>query len=190
MLAKPYPFYNWVAKAHASIKARGEKPIHLLVPLTDSELLGKGRWQPGEGDKKNPDPQGRITRDKGRLVRLDVAAVPAVGRSRGDYRLHVALSPGRDKPAHWNNEAEPLRVWIDAPQGVVCSQLLLTHPNPKQAVTDEERRIEVDVRIIKGVRESNPIKLKGYVLYNVCEDEGGQCLLRRQDFEITVKPSR
>ena len=90
ILSKPYPFYDWVARAQEEILARGEAPVKLRVPLTGSERLGRGQWKPPVANMSaNPDPEDRILHDKKRLVGLTVVAVPAVGRSGGDVRLHL-----------------------------------------------------------------------------------------------------
>ena len=84
---------------------------------------------------------------------------------------------------HWNNEAEPLTVWIDPPEGWALDSTLLTFPNPNQATDDGVRSVECE---ITQVGETASRTIEGYALYNVCEEIHGVCLYRRQDFSVTL----
>jgi hypothetical protein len=188
-LSKPYPFYDWVAKAAADISARGEKPVSLRVQLTDSERVGRGKWtQAEDGAAQNPDPKDRISRDKKGLIDMTVVAVPAVGRAGSDMRLHIQLKPRPKAGSRWNNESDPLRIWIHSTEGIGVARQRLLHGNPKQATSQETRHLEVDLRLSWNPT-GRALKVRGYALYNVCEDANGQCLLLRQDFEITLPAS-
>ena len=72
--------------------------------------------------------------------------------------------------------------WLRA--AAVSSRRLMTFAQPEQPESDELRRFEFDVRPGSGVA-AGPAELKGYVLYFVCEDVRGTCLMLRQD--ITIK---
>jgi hypothetical protein len=71
----------------------------------------------GPGEGKPPDPEGRIFRGTEGLVLAEVTVVPARGKPGGAVRVHLRLHPNEASQAHWNNEAEPLRVWADLPPG-------------------------------------------------------------------------
>jgi hypothetical protein len=61
----------------------------------------------------------------------------------------------------------------------------LTMPNPPEAVSLETRTLELEVRppITAPTGEHH---LNAFVLYGVCEDSTGTCLLRRQDFRVRL----
>ncbi|MFV1966162.1 MAG: hypothetical protein ACC628_12125, partial [Pirellulaceae bacterium] len=115
-LTKPYPFYDWIKQARSEIAERGEVPVRLLVEPSGAEIAHPVRhFEPAEHSASEPDPQGRITRDMERLVEATAVVVPGRVVAGESARVHVTYRL-RDR-AHWNNEAEPLRVWVNAPNG-------------------------------------------------------------------------
>jgi tetratricopeptide (TPR) repeat protein len=184
-LTKPYPFYDWVEKAARDIKARGEKPVELRVLPTGSELALPDRsFDAGKGDIKAPDPQGRVFRDTQNLILTEVTVVPPHAKPDQAVRVHVTLLPNDKRKAHWNNEAQPLRLWIDPPRGWKVQPQLLTAPQGGKPETSEPRSLEFEVRVPADA--SGTSKLNAYALYYVCEDVGGVCLYMRQDIPVTV----
>ena len=99
-------------------------------------------------------------------------------------RVHVTLRPNGKLKAHWNNEAEPLRLWIDPPEGFAVQPMLLTAPQGDRPETTEPRRLEFEVRI--PAEASGTFELNAYALYYVCEDADGMCMFLRQDIPVTV----
>ncbi len=181
-LDKPYPFYAWVEEARSAIKARGETPIALPVPLTGAERASPDeRFTPAPAGAREPDPKGKIQRDTAGLVQVETAlALPTEGV--GAYRIHLTFRLQHD--VVWNNEVEPLRVWIRSHEEYV-DRRLLEHPTPAEAETREPRALDLEIRPAESYNGSGGT-VKGYALYAVCEQAGGQCLYLRRDFEIRL----
>ena len=182
---KPYPFYDWVQVAARDIRARGDKPVELRILPTGSEIADPGSSPDNEQlDVKPPDPQGRILRDRQRLISIEITTIPPRIKPGGTVRVHVTLRPDEKQKAHWNNEAEPLKLWIDPPPGWKAQPQFLTAPQGNQPETSEPRHIEFEVRA--AAEASGTSKLFAYALYYVCEGAGGTCSFLRQDIPITV----
>jgi len=184
-LDKPYPFYDWVDEARRDIIARGNSPIPLTVNPYGAEIAHPARsFVPDPADVKSPDPSGKIHRDTVRFVQCEVAVVPSRIRPGGSARVHVTLTPNAAKKTHWNNEAEPLRLWVDAPEGWRISQRLHTGRAVAEPTSTEIRRIDFEVQAPADA--AGTVKFPAYTLYYVCEDSDGRCLFLRQDIEITL----
>jgi hypothetical protein len=183
--SKPYPFYDWVQTAASDIKTRGEKPVELRILPTSSEIADPGS-SPGneQPDVKPPDPQGRILRDRQRLISAEVTVIPPRVKPGGTVRVHVTLRPDEKRQAHWNNEAEPLKLWIDPPAGWKAQPQLMTAPQGNQPETSEPRHIEFEIRAANDA--SGTSELSAYALYYVCEGAGGTCSFLRQDIPIKI----
>ncbi len=184
-LEKPYPFYDWVAEAQAAVRARGETPVSLLAPPTGAEIAAPLRDLPNAAPRAEPDPEAKITRDTG-LIRLETALAPRAVKPGAATRLHLVFRPDAAKKAHWNNEAEPLRIWLRLPPGWQAEGPLLELPNPAAATSGEPREASVELRAPAGAAPG-AVELAGYALYNVCEDVNGVCLFRRQEFRTRVE---
>lgn len=184
-LTKPYPFYDWVETASSEIEARGEKPVELKTLPTGSELARQdSSFDAGAGDVTSPDPRGRVFRDKQKMILTEVTVVPPRAKPGETLRVHVTLRPNSKLKAHWNNEAQPLRLWIDPPEGFEVQPRLLTAPQGNKPETIEPRRLEFEVRA--GAEVGGTFTLNAYALYYVCEDAGGTCMFLRQDIPVTV----
>jgi hypothetical protein len=184
-LTKPYPFYDWVETAARDIRARGDHPVELSVLPTGSEIASPGRsFDAEQRDVKPPDPQGRIFRDAQRLILTDVTVVPPHVKPGGTVRIHVTLRPNNRLKALWNNEAEPLKLWVDPPAGWKAQPQLLIASQGDQPETSEPRHLELEVRAAADA--SGRSELAAYALYYVCEDVGGTCSFLRQDIPIVV----
>lgn len=184
-LTKPYPFYDWVQTAARDIKARGEKPVELMVLPTGSEIASPERtFETEENNIKPPDPQGQINRDIKNLILSEVTVVPPQIKPEETTRVHVTLRPNPKLKAHWNNEVEPLKLWVDAPNGWKAYPQMLTAPQGEQPQTTEPRQLEFEVRAPAGAKGTT--KLNAYALYYVCEDLGGVCYFLRKDLSITI----
>ena len=182
---KPYPFYDWVQKAASEIRARGERPVELNVLPTSSELAGPGdNPEIEKPDIKPPDPQGRILRDQQHLILTEVTVIPPRIKPGKTARIHVTLRPNKKLKAHWNNEAEPLKLWIDPPSGFKVQPQLSKAPQGDKPETSEPRNIEFE--FIAPDDASGTFKIAAYALYYVCEGAGGTCSFLRQDIPISV----
>lgn len=184
-LDKPYNFYFWVDKARKEITARGETPIELTAEPMGSELAPPERdaSQFAGGAVQNPDPQGRIGRDKKSLVRIETLATP--GRVQPGHRVRARVTFRLNEEIHplWNNEAEDLTMWVDLPDGISMVERNLSFTNPETPETTELRQLELEVALADSIPDG-PIDLPAYALYYVCEDEGGVCYYLRQDFTL------
>lgn len=182
-LAKPYPFYDWVAQAREDIRARNETPVRLPVDPSGAEIASPVRsFLTTDADAKSPDPQGRVTRDTDWVTSRTVV-VPDRVQAGQSVRVHLELQLQGD--AHWNNEAELLVVWLDPPRGLQVDRRQLTFPSPKKVESRETRRLEFEVQT--SIDQKETVSLRGFALYNICEAAGGQCLYRRHDFEVRIE---
>jgi hypothetical protein len=189
-LDKPYPFYHWVEEARADIRARGEEPVPLVAEPTGSEIAAPAEgFAPAGEAGPGPDPRGRVRRDAGRLIRVDTAVVPPAVGADGVTRLHLLLRPAPGSEAHWNNEAEPLRVWLDPPPGWSVDRSEAHAPPPPTAVSTEPREVQFELQAPPALA-GQAVEVPGYALYYVCQEADGVCLFRRQDFTLSVGVSR
>jgi hypothetical protein len=185
-LDKPYPFYDWVDEARTAIRARGGEPSPLVAEPSGSEVAAPAdRFTAETGDPREPDPRGRVHRDTGPLIRVEVAVVPPAVGPGGVTRAHLLFRPDPARDAHWNNEAEPLRVWLDPPAGWSADRREGRAPQPAAAVSTEPREIQLELQAPPGL-EGRAVAIPGYALYYVCQEADGVCLFRRQDFVLPV----
>jgi tetratricopeptide (TPR) repeat protein len=187
-LDKPYAFYDWVHEAEKAIRARGEKPLPLAVRPGGAEVAQPLKALPAPPtEARAPDPDGKVHRDTDRRIRAEVTVAPARVRPGQAVRVHVVLRLDPKKQAHWNNEAEPLRLWVDPPAGWQVSERLLQAPAVRAAVSGEDRALEFEIKAPEEARDK--VRLSAYALYHICDDKGGQCRFLRLDvpIELTVK---
>lgn len=184
-LDKPYPFYDWVAEAEAAIRKRGDRPVALPVRPDGAEIAQPLKaFAIRKGVPKNPDPRGKIERDKGSVV-CEAVPVPASVKPGQSARIHLTFRLAPKTTDHWNNEAEPLRVWIDPPDGVAVSERSIETEKPKTATTTEARTVGFEVQIPKDA--SGTVRIPVYALYHLCDGEGGQCRFLRLDLAVDLK---
>jgi tetratricopeptide (TPR) repeat protein len=185
-LDKPYSFYDWVEQARTDISARSETPLPLAVEPQGAELAQPARvFGVDSAEPASPDPDGRILRDTKSLIVAEVTRVPSTVRPGSSGRIHIAFSPNVALPGQWNNEAEPLQVWIEQPEGWLISQRWhAVAPTSNQATSREVRRIDFEVQVPPDA--TGTVKIPAYALYYVCEDADGACQYLRQDLEIEV----
>jgi tetratricopeptide (TPR) repeat protein len=182
-LTKPYPFYDWVSQARAEIEERGDAPVPLTVLPSGAEIASPTKdFTEHQPSASAPDPEGRINRDTIGLVRSEVVVVPGEVSAGDSLRVHVRFQPSDD--AHWNNEAEPLILWIDTPEGFQIDQNRHASPLPENSESNEVRSFEFEVQTSADAKID---RLRGYALYYVCEERGGQCLYLRQDLDIPIR---
>jgi hypothetical protein len=184
---KPYPFYDWVEQARREIRARGEKPVALTVDPSGAELaVPASDFAEEEPRLSEPDPEGRITRDTTPLVRGEITVVPPQVLPGQSVRVHIVLRPNPHERGHWNNEGDPLVVWINPPAGWTISQRRLTAPLPPQPISEETRKLEFELQAPRNAA-SGKLRFSGYALYGVCKGDEGTCLYRRSDMTIPIE---
>ncbi len=184
-LSKPYPFYDWVEQARADVLARGEQPVVLPVAPSGAEIARPiRRFAAGPSDQAPPDPDGQITRDTGHLIESEVTLVPPRVRPGRTVRVHVTLRPDAARKVFWNNEVEPLRLWVDSPTGWQLDRRLIAFAQPRRPETSEARQLEFEIKAPAAAKGRAVIR--AYALYYVCEDVDGKCLFLRQDIPIDL----
>jgi hypothetical protein len=189
-LDKPYPFYDWIPEARAAIVARGQSPVALAVEPGGAEFARPARtFEAESASTPEPDPKGRIHRDRGELIQIEALTVPTSVAPGAATRAHLVMRPNLARKAHWNNEAEDLVVWVNPPPGWQVDARSISRPRPKEAVSQETRRVEFELRSPTGVAAGR-VTIPAYALYYVCEDVDGTCLYRRQDVALDVHVRR
>ena len=185
-LSKPYSFYDWVSTARAEIEARGDKPVLLAVEPSGAEFAAPARsFDRDDRDAREPDPDDRIHHDRRSFIVAETAVVPSVLRPGSAARVHVIFRPNPAVKAHWNNEAQPMQLWIGPPPGWMVDRRSHTVPNAATAASLETRTIEFEVRVPQDA-DPGAYTLATYALYNVCEGADGTCLYRRQNVLVSV----
>lgn len=185
-LDKPYPFYDWVAVARKAIRSSGQEPVTLLAEPIGAEIAQPTRGFVADTDNSaEPDPNGKISRDKGAFISVRQATVPDT-KGRPAIRVHMDLTPRTQRKAHWNNESDPVTLWLNAPEGWSADATRHLIPqDASRATSDETRHVEFEVHWPQGT-PAGKYTVQGYLLYNVCEGTGGTCLFRRQDVAVEV----
>ncbi len=182
-LSKPYPFYDWIKQARSEIVARGQTPVSLASEPVGAEIAEPSQdVRATQPSSQPPDPQDRITRDVEPFIQVNVVVVPGKIKPGEAVRVHLKLQPSRD--AHWNNEAEPPRIWLKLPDGWEAESQLIELAQPSEPESREARTVDFELR---AANDSTDQTVDAYALYYVCEEEGGQCLYRRQDLQIAVR---
>lgn len=183
-LGKPYPFYDWVPEAEKAIRARGEKPVELPVRPSGAEFARPAKEFLAAKPAVSPDPDGRVQRVEAKTVTAEATVVPSKVKPGQSARVHVVLRLDPKAKLHWNNEAEPLRLSLDPPEGWAVGERLLTAEVPAKAVTEEDRVLEFEVQVPAKASERG--RIPGYALFHVCDSAGGQCRFVRLDFVVEV----
>jgi hypothetical protein len=183
---KPYNFYAWTEEARSAIRARGEEPLALAAELTPAELAEPRREPAADASEASePDPAGEIRRAPDGWFALESAVAFDTSGEAPVASVHLAFRPAG--AVHWNNEVAPMRVWIGSPElprGWRPDARLLTAPAPAEAVSSEVRRFAFDLAFPAGAEIDGAVR--GYALVYACEDEHGECVYVRRDFEVPV----
>ncbi len=106
-----------------------------------------------------------------RLVRIDAVSVPGTIKPGESIRVHLDFRPA--EIADWNNEAEPLRVWLEQPPAWKLERRLLESvPMPRTAESHETRRLEFEMQTSEAA--TSKTVLRGYAtLLRLREIPGG-----------------
>ena len=180
-LDKPYPFYDWVPLARREITERRETPVALTIEPGGAEFAEPiEEFARAETVTESPDPSGRIHRDKAGFISLETTVVPRSIEPGEASRIHLNFRPREEIKAHWNNEVDGLEDWLDEPPGCALDASHTSLPNPPQAVSLEERRVEFEVRCDDDATTGSRL-LSGYALL--------LCLRRRQR-DVPIPPTR
>jgi hypothetical protein len=191
-LDTPEPFFDWIRDARAEIAARGETPLALTVEPGDSEYATPGA---GVAAAKlpavEPDPRGRIRRDRGEFVSVETAVVPSTVTPGDTVRVHLTFRPNLRTKAHWNNEVDALVYWLSPPRAWTTDRRAVVAPNAPAEVSQEPRTVEFELKVPE-TQAPGATAVPGYALYYVCEDVNGVCMYRRRDvnvpLQVTAKP--
>jgi hypothetical protein len=179
-LDKPYNMFGWVEQARAEIRARGEEPVPLRVEPRGSELMGRGPVPTVQAI--DPDPERKIPADAKRRVRIESIVTPARVRPGDRVRVRLVFRVGK---AYWNNETDPLTIYVQPGSKLTLQEGLFSHPNATEAETRETRALEFEVQVAKDLG-AGAQSVVGHVLYGVCDARGGVCRYLRQDFTVPV----
>ena len=133
-------------------------------------------------------PDGKIFRDTDGVMLAEVTVVPGQVQPGKSSRVHLVLRPNPKQKAHWNNEAERLRVWIDPPEGWQTSDRLLSATPLPDAVSEEVRTLSFE--IVAPANAAGVVRLPLYILFHICDDVGGQCRLLRRDVVVDLPIQR
>ena len=145
-----------------------------------STTFGRGRNQ-----EREPDPDGRIVRDRGEFVVVEAISDPRNPAHGSTIHFRVILSPTTQKRAHWNDSAGDIKFWIDWPKGWTARRYHLLDSNPSQSASREIRQIAFEARPPES-DGSEAITIRGYAVYFICEEIHSTCMLRRQDFSFRI----
>ena len=185
-LDKPYPFYDWVPEARVAIETRGEMPLPLIVEPGGAEFAAPSDdFESNTPSVAEPDPDGKVYRDQPPLIEMETVVVPSKLDPGDAARVHVVFRPDQARKAHWNNEVDDLVFWIRPPDGWRVDQQQHRVAVPRQAVSQETRYLEFELRSPDDFRGSASVD--AYALYYVCEDVDGTCLYRRRDVTIELR---
>jgi len=179
--AKPYPFYDWVETAEKELLQRGEKPIELPVPLTESETAKPSNKFNLLSKATNPDPHEKINEAPSNVIQCRATVVPATAKPGQAVRVHLHFNT---VAAKWNNEAENMVVWINESNSGQSEKSLIEFENPVAPTSTETRQFEFEYQTDKAATQN--IEINGFALFNTCKSSGGQCLYLRKNFSIPI----
>lgn len=188
-LSKPYPFYDWVPRARADIRGRGEEPIALAVEPRGAELVDPRSETSAPSDAPSGsggDADRLVAEDEATLIHVETVAIPAKAQPGERVRLHLILTPNKERDAHWNNEAGFGELWVDPPAGWRADPPHQYLPQGSGDVSDETRHVEMELVVPEDTATSG-VEFSGHVLYYVCEGRAGVCLYRRRSISIRIE---
>ena len=182
-LEKPYPFYDWIETAQREIRQRGDQPVEMKIALTGSELAQPAKELASvSASAVNPDPDANVTVDDEGLIQVSGTVVPRTMRAGKTARVHLLFVPVKGL---WNNESEPMKIWIASSDQVEIVDPLIEVPNDSSATSSDPRTVEFELKASKGAH--GLVQIAGYALYGTCTKTNDQCLYRRLPFQIDVE---
>lgn len=114
-------------------------------------------------------------------AKLRAEADPAL-LEEGKGRLYIGFFMDPLYGVHWNNLTEPIRVIIDAPEGMTVSPSQLEGPKVEVESDIDPREFLVDVRT---TQTDEPIRVSAH--YFACNDEEGWCKPMTQRYQIFLE---
>ncbi len=193
-LDKPYPFYDWIPVAREEILARGETPVPLVAEPSGAEIAQPARNKSGKSTEKqdgtHPDPDGKLHRDTAGLVNAEAVVVSSTSGNKPGYRVHLTFTPDTKRAAHWNNESGEAAFWLEGTAGWNVSAPVATLPVPEDpdATSEEVRTVEFEVFPDGEKAATTPGRIRGTLLFYVCEGADGVCRYLAKDIEIAIHP--
>ena len=187
---KPYPFYDWVERARRDVAARGEAPVILPVPLTETE---RNVWRKATEDETEPDPQDRVPSvDDAPVVRIEEAVAWSTARGKPAARVHLRVVLVDPERASFNASEEVVG-WIRTPRGAgwqaaprrLAGAIAQGARDDRAAV--EPVPLEFELTPSEPAGTVDPYLLEGYLLLPICVAEDGRCLVVRQAFAVTIR---
>lgn len=174
---KPYPFYNWVSHATAEIKKRGEVPVQLKVKLSSSELASKNTKAQQNQAMEKPEIKGISTDNDS--IEIQPVLLPDTSGRRSIYRVHLLLKPKSGAKYTWNNEAGPVKIWLEPSSlGQIAQQGIEIPVDTTKPTSSETRSVEFEWKATKGSQ------LNGIAIYHVCDKKSGQCTILTKRFTV------
>lgn len=184
-LDKPYSFYDWIPSARRDITARGEKPNPLSAEPSGSEFAKPAKSNSQAATQlQHPDPKGKVSRDKAKLVTVTQVTVPSTKGDGKAIRIHLRFQPSKSAKIHWTNDAGNISLFPAKRDSYTIHDLQLPSL-PKAETSTEERLIEFEIRPRQG--KKLPTSIKATSFYYVCKDTDGVCLYLRQDLNLNIE---
>lgn len=185
-LAKPYAFYDWIPQAWSDIEGRGEEVPELVTEPEGAEFADPSNTEkPIVTAEAPPLPDSRITVDAEEWISVTTNVVPAQVEAGGAARVRLEMVPADAGEVHWNNEAGPGGLWVQAPPDWKVEPRFQEIAVPGEATSDERRHVAFEVEVPSSA-ESGSHTMTAVALYAICESETGVCLLRRRVVPVPV----
>ena len=87
---------------------------------------------------------------------------------------------------HWTNDAGPLTLVVWAPdEWQTSATVLQSEVRTDVATSAEERVLDFEI-VVPADAAAGDYDVEGYATYFVCEGAEGECLVRRQDYTVTI----
>ncbi|MCB1099654.1 MAG: hypothetical protein KDN22_29050 [Verrucomicrobiae bacterium] len=191
-LDKPYPFYDWVPEARATITSRNEVPTSLVAEPSGAEYAAPTPSKVAtEKPPPHPDPLNKLPDDTRELISVSAVPVPSTDAKKPGWRIHLTFTPNAELDAHWNNESGDMVVWWDShsgwnpPDSIQGAAVALNAQAANSATSTETRQLEVEIQ----PNDSNrlPDELRGSAYIYACEGASGTCLFLRKAFAVSLK---
>ena len=178
--------------ARQELRDRGETPQPLSAELEGSEVAGQTkRFEIADASQTGaePDAKAALPRDARHLLRVEPVVAPSPFAAGQSARVYLRFVPDARRKVKWDDEAGPLRVWLQALAGFTLSNRLLTAGAEADGAPGATRSLELEIQAA-GETPPGAHRLTGYAVYWVCDGPTAECTLLRQDFvvEIELRP--
>ena len=178
--------YRWILTARKKITERGESPEKLAVePIAVELAKPRKNFKSVKSAGTDGDAGSGATPDDQPLVAFESVVVPSVSAKKKRYAQVLLVFRPSGLGAQWDNRGDPLRVWLDPPDGVKLSRRFAAFKNPESAGSSEERTLNFEVKLPKSSKRW-PVTIKGHALYRVSSGGDAAARLLRRDFQVKV----